>query len=560
MHGFDRRFEDAARNLKDRRLSRRAALIQGSAGLAAGALAAAGMTAAAHAQEASPAATSPVDLSGVMPQTLSGERLAEFKRYFAARLAEVGIPGSAVAVVQGGQVVFEQAFGVKEVGGSDPVTLDTMFMIGSVTKSMTSMMAGTLVDDGRLTWETPLVDLLPEFAVDDPELTSSLTIADAFGAATGVPRRDVELILTAPGRTTDELIDHLAELPLTAPFGEAYQYSNQMYAVGGYAAASAAGGGPANLPESYRLAMREQILNPIGMTQSTFALDEVLATGNYSLSHAEDIYGQRQHISLLSEDRFVTAVAPAGALWSNVQEMARYVQTLLADGAAPDGQRVISPENLGRIVAPGVEIPHGPGESPHLSEGARTYAKGWVTGSYKGQPTRGHAGSTMGFISQVTFLPEADLGVVILTNDTMAGTMFTIAIQYYLFELLFDQPREVESIIDPLLEQWDQQADERRATLGPVDTAAVEPWLGRYTNEDLGDAFLRLEGDALVVGVGEFKSELRSIQDETAYALADPPLFSEIISLTLGTGADGGPEIVAPSVEDITYTFTPIGA
>jgi hypothetical protein len=166
----------------------------------------------------------------------------------------------------------------------------------------------------------------------------------------------------------------------------------------------------------------------------------------------------------------------------------------------------------------------------------------------------------MGFVSQVTFLPEADLGIVILTNDTMAGTMFTIAIQYYLFELLFDQPHQVGSILDTTLDEWDQQAAERRAALGPVDTAAVEPWLGRYTTEDLGDAFLRMEGDELVFGAGEFKSVLRSIEGEGAYALADPPLFSELISLTLGTGADGGPEIVAPSIEDITYTFTPVEA
>ena len=78
------------------------------------------------------------------------------------------MPGAAVAVVQNGDVVYLNGFGVKEVGSTRPVTPDTMMMIGSITKSMTTMMAGSLVDDGRLTWETRLVDLLPEFAVGDP--------------------------------------------------------------------------------------------------------------------------------------------------------------------------------------------------------------------------------------------------------------------------------------------------------------------------------------------------------------------------------------------------------
>ena len=84
-----------------------------------------------------------------------------------------GVPGVSIAVVQGGDVVYLNGFGVRAFGSTQPVTPDTMMMIGSVTKSMTTMLAGTLVDDGRLTWDTRLVDLLPDFAVGDPELTRS---------------------------------------------------------------------------------------------------------------------------------------------------------------------------------------------------------------------------------------------------------------------------------------------------------------------------------------------------------------------------------------------------
>ena len=102
------------------------------------------------AQDAMPAAL-PVDMIGVAPQSLTGERRAQFEAYVADALLRFGVPGASIAVVQGGNVVYLKGFGVKEFGSTQAVDPDTMFMIGSVTKSMTTMLAGTLVDDGRLT-------------------------------------------------------------------------------------------------------------------------------------------------------------------------------------------------------------------------------------------------------------------------------------------------------------------------------------------------------------------------------------------------------------------------
>ena len=122
------------------------------------------------------------DLGGVTPLPLTGERQAAFAAYIADMLAMTNVPGAAVAVVQNGEVVYQQGFGVRELGGSDPVTPDTLMMVGSITKAMTATMAATVVDDGEVTWETPVVDLLPSFAVADPELTRRLSLRNAFCA------------------------------------------------------------------------------------------------------------------------------------------------------------------------------------------------------------------------------------------------------------------------------------------------------------------------------------------------------------------------------------------
>src|SRR5687767_12755421 len=161
------------------------------------------------------------DLSGVAPLPLTGERQAEFETTVTRMLAMTHVPGAAVAVVQNGEVIYQQGFGVRELGGPEPVTPETLMMIGSVTKPMTATMAATLVDDGRLRWDTSLVDALPGFTTADPTLTARLTVADAFCACTGLPRQDLELIFSGAELTAEALVASVAGILPTTPFGEA---------------------------------------------------------------------------------------------------------------------------------------------------------------------------------------------------------------------------------------------------------------------------------------------------------------------------------------------------
>jgi CubicO group peptidase (beta-lactamase class C family) len=250
---------------------------------------------------ATPASPGP-DLTAVAPRPLTGERLATFEAYVADTLAETQVPGAAVAVVQNGAVACLQGFGVRELGRAAPVTVDTLLRIGSVTKSFSSLLAATLVDASRVRWDTPLIDLLPDFAVADPALTPRLTLADGFCACTGLPRRDWEFIFNAPALTPERVVASIVHLPLTAPYGTKYQYSNQLVAAGGWAAAVADGGSPANLGPAYAIALRARVLDPIGMPRSTLDLAEAMAGDEYALPHATDITGAVHPLPLLEDD------------------------------------------------------------------------------------------------------------------------------------------------------------------------------------------------------------------------------------------------------------------
>ncbi|HEU0115771.1 MAG TPA: serine hydrolase domain-containing protein, partial [Thermomicrobiales bacterium] len=498
-----------------------------------------------------------LDLAGVAPQPLTGERRAAFDAYLAGSLAQFGVPGASVAVVENGAVVYARGFGVRALGGTQPVTADTRFMIGSVTKSMTSLMAATLVDGGWLSWDTPLHALLPDFRLADPALTNKVTVADSFCACTGIPRHDMPLLFEGDALTPPRLITSLANVKPTAKPGEKFQYSNQMYAIGGYAATIAAGGSPNDLVRAYRLAMTDRVLDPIGMTQSSFALEDVLASRNYAEPHAAGLDGVTRRVPVLAEDRFVHSGEPAGGLWSTASDMARYLQTQLAGGVAPDGVRVVSSENLTRTWTKRVAMPS-PAEPTPLAAAAQGYAMGWITGAWHGQRLIQHDGSTLGFESQVAMLPDAGVGVVIVTNGGAGASLFTLAAQYRLFESLYDVPPEIGPLATKAYAAQQHLLATYTASLAPVDPTAVAPFLGRYHNPELGDVTLSRQDDDLLLDAGEIRASVRRVagSDPPRYAFTTRPLDNPGINLALQTGSNGQPQLklaVGPTGE--TYVF-----
>lgn len=150
---------------------------------------------------------------------------ARLDRFAEDARRQVRVPGAAVAVVQGGTVVYEKGFGTRRLGGAEPVTPDTLFMVGSITKSLTSLMMAVLVDHGRFTWQTPVTELLPSFALGDAEATRRLTMKHTVCACTGVPRQDMEFFFGYSAATPESRVAAMRTMVPTTGFGETFQYS-----------------------------------------------------------------------------------------------------------------------------------------------------------------------------------------------------------------------------------------------------------------------------------------------------------------------------------------------
>jgi CubicO group peptidase (beta-lactamase class C family) len=493
-----------------------------------------------------PTAATETDLSGVEPLTIGDTIFDELTQYTAGLLERLDVPGAAIAIVQDGEVIYTATFGVKELGSDDPIMVDTQFMIGSTGKSMTTMMMAALVDEGIIDWDTPVVDVLPDFAVADPELTQQLTFRNLVCACTGVPRRDYELIFNADELTAEAIVASLSTFEFFTDFGEAFQYSNQMVATGGYAAAAAIDG-EGDLYARYLNAMQTYVIDPMGLTATTFDFDAVEAGGNYAVPHGANLDAEYEPLPLRVET-LLTPIAPAGASWSNVEDMANYLITLLARGVAPDGTRVVSEENLLETWQPQVAV-----------SADTSYGLGWFISEYKGVQVINHGGNTFGFTSDLALLPDAGVGIVVLSNGQGAN-LFNEGVRYRLLELIYEQPAENEEQIAFLLEQAETTMETLRETVGDAPEAAdVEAFTGTYENEALGTLELRYEDGQLVADAGEFVIELRSNISEDAepdtYLTFGPPAPGLAVRFV---ERDGVLELIVGTAP-LEYTFERVG-
>jgi hypothetical protein len=214
-------------------------------------------------------------------------------------------------------------------------------------------------------------------------------------------------------------------------------------------------------------------------------------------------------------------------------------------------------------------VPNLYGGPPEVAATRSHYGLGWFNGEYHGLRMISHAGGTAGFSAEIAFLPEADVGIVILTNSLSLTPMplaFEFAVQFRLFELLFAQPADFDAELAALTETT--AAARAPLTLGAVDPNAVAPYLGRYRNPALGEVSISMRGSRLVLDAGELSSELRPLSDdggETVYILHDPPLslFSEAYGATVRfSGGGDAPQMTIVVPASVTgpeqlYRFEP---
>ena len=269
--------------------------------------------------------------AGKKAHRLDDARIAELSRFVETAVKNTGVPGVAIGLVENGKVVFADGFGVRELGSDQKVDANTLFMIASNTKAMTTLMLAKLVDEKRLTWDTLVTGVLPSFKLGSAETTAQVRVKHLICACTGLPRQDYEWLFQFEGVTPEGALATLGTMQPTSKFGEMFQYSNPLAAAAGFA------GGHVAFPElelgaAYDRAMQTRVFGPLGMTATTFDYAAALK-GNHAMPHAPDIDNKPAH-AVMELNYSIIPVRPAGAAWSNVRDMLAYVGMELAEGNA----------------------------------------------------------------------------------------------------------------------------------------------------------------------------------------------------------------------------------
>ena len=467
------------------------------------------------------------DLAAKPALPLEGERLAKLESFIESAREKAHVPGAAIAVVQGGKVVFAKGFGVRERGKKEPVTDRTRFMIGSVTKSLSTLLIANLVDSGKVKWDTRVKELLPTFETGDPAMTDKLTVENTFCACTGMPRRDLDLVFEYGAHKPDDAFTAFAGVKPTTAMGETFQYSNQMTALGGFLAARIAEPGKP-LAVAYPSAMKARVFGPMGMKDTTASFEEG-KKGALASPHGGNLAGPRDEpmVLPLAMERCVEPVAPAGAVFSTAQDMARYALIELAKGKTPEGKQVFGETNLLERRKRRVQV--GPRGS---------YGLGLATSTLRGLQVVTHDGGTFGFVTRLAIFPDKDLGIVVLSNTTSAGASFIDAITQRLIEVTFDakeqSAQDLERALEQSREQWAKLHDELAS---PIPSDVVSRVTGTWKSDKLGSFTFKQGKDGVLVDVGEWQSRLgfKKAEDGTEQLFfLDPPVAGLPITIEAG--------------------------
>ncbi|MDC0980198.1 serine hydrolase [Bdellovibrionales bacterium] len=432
----------------------------------------------------------------------------EFEKFLVDSMSDLKIPGMTIGITQNGKVVYQKGFGKTSVKNGRPVNKDTLFMIGSTTKPLTTLLMSKLIYDGKLNWADPINKNLKGWRLKDPKTSKGFLMKHTACACTGMPRRDLDFIFEIDGISAEQRMNQMALMAPTTKPGETFQYSNYLVAAGGFSAARAYN---KSLPleKAYTKAMNELVFSPLGMNQ-TLVSNSSPYKANSAYPHSFDLDLQPRIISTKIEE-FANSVAPAGSVWSNSTDMLKYLQFELNKGQ--NITSYIDEKNLLARRKKGIPI------TKDMS-----YGLGLMVLDYKGISVVEHGGNTMGFTSEMLFLPEKNIGITMLVNMGSANG-FTRALRGKFFELMFGMDTKAAESLDFYKKERVKDVAKLKSLMKKKIKGA-KALIGKYKSKELGRLSIFSKNSRLIADFGEFTSEIKEKSDpgkKRVFLLTSPP-------------------------------------
>jgi CubicO group peptidase (beta-lactamase class C family) len=412
----------------------------------------------------------------------------EFREFVERTLKLWHVPGVAVAVIKNGEVILCEGFGLRNVAKNLPVTSDTVFPIASCTKAFTAMCVGLLVDEGKLNWDKPVRDYMPDFKLKDTFATEHMTPRDLLTHRSGLPRHD--LMWYASNFSRSEVFDRLQYLEPNRDFRYTFQYSNIMYMVAGLLVGKIAG-------TSWERFVQTRIFDWLGMDYSTLSTVVTQQSHDFATPY---LYRDKhvKEIPFFEADGEKDAIGPAGNINSCVSDMAKWLRVHLNRGKIGEEQ-FISEGNLEQMHTPHIFVDD-PQARNRFGYEFTSYGLGWGMRSHKGQVLVQHGGAMDGFASFASLMPAHNVGIVVLSNADAHYNPIPNIVAYTIYDRLVDlKPTDWNALFKPLYNELvggeehskEKSSTERKADAEP--SHPVESYLGDYEHPGYGVISIRKE-------------------------------------------------------------------
>lgn len=477
------------------------------------------------------------------------QALADIDSVIEQALKTFNVPGVAVAVVVGDEVVLSKGYGLRDMEKKLPMAAETQMPIASVTKQFTVAALGTLVRQGKLDWDKPVREYLPDFRLHNEYATSHATPRDLVTHRIGLPRHDA--IWYGTELTREQIYHRLPFFEFSRDLRVRFQYNNLMYMAAGHL------GGQIS-KSSWEDLVKDALFTPLGMKRSNFTVAAMHADPNHS--QAYELNTKREIVKIKHIE--LDAGGPAGSINSSVDEMARYARMMLAGGMF-EGKRVLLEADVQAMMQPQVPI-----RKDLFSDlfGFSNYGMGLFVQTYRGIEIAHHGGNIDGASALLVLVPSKRIGVVVLANRS--GTRLRDALPFEIIDRLLGLESAGLLARHRQLDEKGFAAEDAAKAAGTTDrkpnTKPARP-LGDYAAEYLhpgyGPMKVGLEKDRLTLSYNKFTAPLDHWHYEVFQSPADRQNPLELTRVQFNADLSG--DVVSlsvplePNVEPIIFTRQP---
>ncbi|HRK52560.1 MAG TPA: serine hydrolase domain-containing protein [Cyclobacteriaceae bacterium] len=357
--------------------------------------------------------------------------LSDYEDYINGSLKLTGVPGAAIAIVHDSTIIYLKGFGVRNINTQEPVDAHTVFRLASVSKPVTSVLIGTMMEDGILNWDDPIVKYLPNFELDSATFTNQLTIRHVLSHTTGLPYHTYTNLIEE-GTPHDELIAELKNVKLIGEPGKIYSYQNVAYSLLGDVVQSATG-------HSFETEIKARLFGPLHMANASVNYEELLNNSNYAQPHL--LRGRHWKTIPVSPTYYNTA--PAGGINASITDMAKLMVALMGNK-----EDVVTQKTIDQLFNQEVRATAKNRNFNRWSRIKRSYyGLGWRVLTFKNDTLAYHGGYVNGYRSEIAVHPTKKIAICVLANgpsgfsDHAIPAFFNTYDKY--FKVTIKQPDQV---------------------------------------------------------------------------------------------------------------------